>query len=107
MKLLVDMNLVQRLAEMLCEAGHEAVHWSEVGHGADSDHKLVAWALRNQAVILTHDSISVPFWRQVVPMARVLCKSGSTRATQESWLTCSSAFSVTPSRNWNKAQLSP
>lgn len=55
MKIVVDMNLSPDWAALLRDAGHEAVHWSEVGPRNADDEEIVAWAERDDAVILTRD----------------------------------------------------
>lgn len=55
MKLLVDMNLPPAWIPVLRTAGHEAVHWSEIGEGSAKDTELMAWARQNEFVIFTHD----------------------------------------------------
>ena len=55
MKLLVDMNLSPRWIEFLISAGTQAVHWSKVGRVDAPDAEIMAWAARNDFVVLTHD----------------------------------------------------
>lgn len=55
MKLLVDMNLSPRWIGALASAGFEAVHWSTVGATNAPDKSLMAYALLNDFVVLTHD----------------------------------------------------
>lgn len=55
MKLLLDMNLSPKLASMLQDEGHEAVHWSTVGDPRASDQELLLWSIENGHIILTHD----------------------------------------------------
>lgn len=55
MKLLVDMCLPPVLADLLNEAGHEAVHWSRIGDPAAADNEIFTWALEHKHVVLTHD----------------------------------------------------
>ena len=54
-KLLVDMNLSPRWCAALASAGHEAVHWSEVGDPRAPDLTILEWARLHEFVILTHD----------------------------------------------------
>ncbi len=44
MKLRLDMNLSPRWAEVLQQAGHDAVHWSVGGSAEAEDGELMAWA---------------------------------------------------------------
>lgn len=55
MKLLIDMNLSPRWVEYLTDAGFEAVPWSTVGPHDPPDTDLVEFAVRENAVILSHD----------------------------------------------------
>ena len=55
MKVLIDMNLSPNLAAVLNRAGHEAVHWSKVGHPMASDHEIMAFARINNYIVLTND----------------------------------------------------
>ncbi|MBP9592345.1 MAG: DUF5615 family PIN-like protein [Steroidobacteraceae bacterium] len=55
MKLLLDMNIPPSLAERLESAGHQAVHWSQVGDPRASDTKVLEWARANHFVLITHD----------------------------------------------------
>ena len=55
MKLVVDMNLSPRWIACLKAAGHDAVHWSEVGAATAPDEAIMAWAIAADAVVLTHD----------------------------------------------------
>lgn len=55
MKLLVDMNLSPRWIVVLNNAGMEAVHWSAVGRGNAPDAEIMAYAVANDCIVLTHD----------------------------------------------------
>lgn len=55
MKLLLDMNLSPRWAELLRQAGHDAVHWSTVGQATAEDQALMAWARTHGYVVVTND----------------------------------------------------
>ncbi len=55
MKLLLDMNLTPRWRPFLEQAGHEVVHWSEIGPANAEDTKVMAWARDNGYVVFTHD----------------------------------------------------
>lgn len=55
MKLLVDMNLSPRWIELLRSAGFEALHWSTIGVANAPDREIMAYALANGFVVLTHD----------------------------------------------------
>ena len=54
-RLLVDMNLSIEWIPLLATAGHEAVHWSEVGDPRAPDTALMRWALDNAYTVFTHD----------------------------------------------------
>lgn len=55
MRLLVDLNLSPRWAAALLGAGHDAVHWSDVGPLTASDQEIMRYARENDFVVLTHD----------------------------------------------------
>lgn len=55
MKVLVDMNLSPRWIAALQSTGLEAVHWSSVGAPTAPDAEVMAWAVANDAILLTHD----------------------------------------------------
>ena len=55
MKILIDMNLTPLWREPLQVAGHQVVHWSEVGDRSASDIVLLEWARLNDFVVFTHD----------------------------------------------------
>jgi predicted nuclease of predicted toxin-antitoxin system len=55
MKLLVDMNLSPRWANILTNAGFETLHWSSVGESTATDAQIMAFAEANGYVVLTHD----------------------------------------------------
>jgi predicted nuclease of predicted toxin-antitoxin system len=54
-KLLVDMNLPPQWAEILRQAGWEAVHWSSVGNPRATDLEIFAYAKHSGYVVFTHD----------------------------------------------------
>ena len=39
----------------MTEAGHDAVHWSEVGAPNAPDREIMAWARSNGFIVFTHD----------------------------------------------------
>ena len=55
MKLLVDMNLSPRWVGVLTASGVEAVHWSTVGAKNAPDAEIMAYAVVNDFVVMTHD----------------------------------------------------
>jgi len=55
MKLLIDMNLSPRFANLLAEAGHRAVYWGTIGKPNAEDSEILAWAKQNDFVIVTND----------------------------------------------------
>ena len=55
MKLLVDMNLSPRFVSVLNASGFSALHWSEVGAFDAPDIEILAYALLNDQVVVTHD----------------------------------------------------
>jgi predicted nuclease of predicted toxin-antitoxin system len=54
-RLLVDMNLSTEWIPLLKAAGHEAVHWSEVGDPRAPDTELMTWAGSRGYAVFTHD----------------------------------------------------
>ena len=55
MKLLVDMNLSPRWIGLLNNSGVDAVHWSMVGKYNAPDAEIMAYAIMNNCIVLTHD----------------------------------------------------
>ena len=55
MKLVTDADLSPRWAAFLEEAGHEAVHWFDVGAAGATDHAIMAWARERNHIVFTHD----------------------------------------------------
>ena len=54
-RLLVDMNLSTEWIPLLRAAGHQAVHWSEVGDPRAPDMVLMQWSIANGYAVFTHD----------------------------------------------------
>jgi predicted nuclease of predicted toxin-antitoxin system len=73
MRFLLDMGLAQRTAEYLRGHGYDAVHLREQGLQRLSDQSIVAKALAEGRVILTHD---LDFGR-IVALSRGQLPSGS------------------------------
>jgi predicted nuclease of predicted toxin-antitoxin system len=55
MKMLVDMNLSPGWIDFLVTSGFEAVHWSSIGRGDESDAELMRWAAAHGHIVLTAD----------------------------------------------------
>ena len=55
MKFLIDMNLSPGWVAYLVDAGYEAVHWSNIGRGSESDVDLMHWAAERAYIVLTAD----------------------------------------------------
>ena len=55
LKLLIDMNLSDKLVSHLSEAGFAPRHWKTVGDPSAPDTELFNWAKRNSAVVITRD----------------------------------------------------
>jgi predicted nuclease of predicted toxin-antitoxin system len=55
MKLLVDMNLSSRWVDRLASDGILAVHWAAVGKHDAPDAEIMAFAIPNDFIVLTHD----------------------------------------------------
>jgi predicted nuclease of predicted toxin-antitoxin system len=56
MKLLVDENLSIRVAGMLRDAGHDAVHVTAVGLGSTNDEMILQTAANDGSIIVTADA---------------------------------------------------
>jgi predicted nuclease of predicted toxin-antitoxin system len=54
-KFVVDVNLSPAWVAILRDAGHEAVHWSDIGSPDADDEEIVIRAERDGAIILTRD----------------------------------------------------
>jgi predicted nuclease of predicted toxin-antitoxin system len=54
-KFLVDMNLSPLWVEALAESDIASVHWSTVGDHGAPDSEIMAYALRHEMFVLTHD----------------------------------------------------
>jgi predicted nuclease of predicted toxin-antitoxin system len=55
MKLLVDMNMSPRWADVLADAGHDVTHWSQLGLAYAPDHEIMAFAASNGYAVFTND----------------------------------------------------
>lgn len=55
MKIVIDMNLSPKWVEALAVAGHECLHWSDIGSPNATDREILSWARSNGYVIFTHD----------------------------------------------------
>ena len=55
MKLLIDMNLSPRLANLLTNAEHQAVYWGTIGKPNAEDSEILTWAKNNEYILLTND----------------------------------------------------
>lgn len=55
MKLLIDVNLARSWTKVLVEAGHEAVHWEDVGSDEAEDAEIMRFADEYGYTILTND----------------------------------------------------
>ncbi len=55
MKFLLDMNLSPKWCAVLEAEGWNTVHWSEVGSGAAPDAEIMARALEDERIVITHD----------------------------------------------------
>jgi predicted nuclease of predicted toxin-antitoxin system len=55
-KFLIDQNRSPRLAQLLCDAGHDAVHTLEMGLEAAEDDELLAVADEQGRVVITGDT---------------------------------------------------
>ncbi|BBO73254.1 hypothetical protein DSCW_06710 [Desulfosarcina widdelii] len=55
MKIVIDMNLSPQWVPILKSAGHEPIHWSQVGADNAPDREIMKWARNNNHVVFTHD----------------------------------------------------
>ena len=55
MKIVIDMNLSPQWVPILKSAGHEPIHWSQVGAENAPDREIMEWARHNKHVVFTHD----------------------------------------------------
>jgi len=55
LKILIDMNLSPRWAEVFKKDGITAVHWSKVGDYGAKDRVIMEWAKENGYVVFTND----------------------------------------------------
>ena len=55
MKVIIDVNLAVRWADMLSDRGIEAVHWSKVGLTNASDIEIMLYARENGFSVITND----------------------------------------------------
>jgi predicted nuclease of predicted toxin-antitoxin system len=55
MKIVIDMNLSPKWVSILASAGHESVHWSDIGAANAPDSEIMAWARLHSHVVFTHD----------------------------------------------------
>ena len=53
MKILIDMNLPPRLAELLGNGGIDAEHWSNLGASDAPDSEIIEFAKNNDYIVLT------------------------------------------------------
>ena len=62
MKLLTDESLSRRVADLLLEAGHEAVHAADRGLLGARDEAVMATARREERVVITADTDFGRYW---------------------------------------------
>jgi predicted nuclease of predicted toxin-antitoxin system len=55
-KLLVDQNLAQRVAQLLRDAGHDAVHVAERGMQSADDDEILRLALHEERIVISEDT---------------------------------------------------
>jgi len=55
MKILIDMNLSPRRADVFTACNIEAVHWSGIGQADAADTEIMAYAKANDYAVFTHD----------------------------------------------------
>jgi hypothetical protein len=77
LKFLVDNALPPRLAELLVQAGYEAIHVRTYQMQAAKYEAILARARTEGRIIVSADTISAPFWRHRSWTALLLFFSGS------------------------------
>jgi len=55
MRIIVDVNLAVRWAEMLCAQGIETVHWTTIGAANAPDIEIMSYARKNRYSVFTND----------------------------------------------------
>jgi len=55
LKVLIDMNLSPKLAQILKNHGIEAIHWKDVGPLEAPDEEILFWAKKRNFIVITHD----------------------------------------------------
>ena len=55
MKILLDMNIPLKYAELLRKNGVESLSWSDVGAPYATDAEIMAYARKNDYIVLTYD----------------------------------------------------
>jgi predicted nuclease of predicted toxin-antitoxin system len=55
MKIIVDVNLAVRWADMLSTRGIDAVHWSSIGAANAQDNEIMSYARQNGYSVFTND----------------------------------------------------
>jgi len=55
MKIIVDVNLAIRWADMLASRGIEAVHWTAIGAAGAKDIEIMSYAQKNGYSVFTND----------------------------------------------------
>ena len=55
MRIVIDMNLSPQWVSVLKTAGHEAIHWSQLGAANAADREIMEWARTNNYIVFTHD----------------------------------------------------
>ena len=73
-RLLVDMNLSVEWIPLLQAAGHEAVHWSQVGDPRAPDTALMQWAMANGYTVFRTTWTLGRCLPSAVPMGPVFCR---------------------------------
>ncbi len=72
MKIVIEMNLSHKWVEVLTSAGHECVHWAEVGSANASDQEILFWTRSEGFVVFTHDLDFLFTARRNPPQQRLL-----------------------------------
>ncbi len=55
MKILLDMNIPVIWESFLNDAGHQALHWSNIGDIRAADIDIMLWAREHGFIVFTHD----------------------------------------------------
>ncbi len=104
MKFLVDMPLSPRVAEWLCEQGHNAVHASATGLSKASDKEILNQARSEERLIISADlDFSRLFALSNKPQPGLILLRGGSYSEEETRVLISRVLTLVPERNMENA----